>query len=263
MNRKDFVASIIQRWWKRTPKFVEPLIQNYIHQIQTNYCHRLELFLYAIKTKKNGYVEIPEYLYSNLKFKELIDLIFTNIKIIPGLDYQYHEKYINNYIANVKLDGTLIFRSSKNLNRIIFIARKDSQKRRISNEQQVIDFLMDRIPTLEVVYFDGESSAIEQAVMFSDCRCLIGLHGAGLANLFWMIYPQLIKSYVYEITPKDHYFHDFKKKAENHDLNHRYIEVENYEKSEECSVYPRDCILTMSLEEMKKMEDTLIEDGLN
>jgi hypothetical protein len=261
----------IQRWWRRNKLLIQDYVQDYIRQVQTNYCHRLELLFYAIHNRDlKNFIEIPEYLYANVKFKELIDRLSSEsyiFNIIPGLNYRYNEKYINYFAARyfyfsvekflTKKDGMIV------TDRIIFISRKDSKKRRIHNEQQVIDFLKTRIPKLEVVSFNNESSAIEQAEMFSRCLCLIGLHGAGLANLFWMIRNHLdVSPMVYEITPKGYFYHDFKKKAENRDLKHRYIEIQDYIKSEESLVYPRDSILTISSKELEKMEDQLIEDNI-
>ena len=143
--------------------------------------------------------------------------------------------------------------------KIIFIARGKSKRRQISNEREVIDFIRSRISNMEVHMFDDDSSALDQAILFSRCKVIIGLHGAGLANLLWMFRSD---GYVYEITPRGGHYHDYKMKAENRGMKHRYIEIEKHKKSEKVLLYPRDSILTMSCEEMDHMEDIMIEDGL-
>lgn len=264
----------IQRRWRKY--FSLPVIakekKDYISQVRTNYCHQLELLFYAInewEMKGLEHVQIPICLFEIDKMRELILAISahmeTTFEIIRG-DYSiYREKFINHYVATHRLTHIGCFRhigaSGPHTPKIVFISRPFSQRRRISNEQRLIEFLRPRIPNMEVYTFDDKSSAIDQAKLFSQCNMIIGLHGAGLANLLWMVGGHCGDGHIYEITPKGHYYHDYQAKAHFRGFTHRYIEIEKYERSEECLVYPRDSILHMSQDEMEKMAELMEIDG--
>lgn len=65
----------------------------------------------------------------------------------------------------------------------VYISRKNAFKRRLVNEDEIIDFLIH----CNVRDVHAESlSFVDQLLLFSKTRVLIGLHGAGLANMIWM-----------------------------------------------------------------------------
>ncbi len=265
----------IQKWWRKLfdhDKIKEEK-EDYVRQVQSNYCHQLELLFYAVdkwgrnyrssseSDVKDCHILIPIYLFEIPKMRELILAISAqngwNFEVIPGTGSIYREKIINHYVATHKLLQINCFNSYGN-RKVVFISRAASKKRRISNEQRLIDFLRPRIPKMEVYCFDDESSAIEQARLFRRCEVLIGLHGAGLANLLWMH----SDAYVYEFTPNGYVFHNYHAKAHFRGFTHRYIHVEKYEKSEKSLVYPRDSILHISQDEMKRMAELMEIDGI-
>lgn len=267
----------LQKWWKKWfySDELRKEKEDYIRQVQRNYCHQLELLFYAVNEWKmtdyrypqKGYVKIPIYLFEIAKIRDLILAISAKqgweFEITPGSWNIYREKFINHYVATHELPYINCFVNREiYTHKVIFISRVGSQKRRISNEQKLIDFLCFRIPELEVCTFDDESSAISQAELFSQCRVMIGLHGAGLANLLWMNGRHHGVNYIYEITPRGYVFHDYQEKARLRGLTHRYIEVEKYQKSENCELFPRDSIFHMSDDEMTKMAEMMRTDGI-
>ena len=262
----------IQRKWRKHISSLDEEKEDYIRQVERNYCHQLELLFFCMncwemRGQERAY--IPKYLFMIPKMRELILEISVKeheveFSITSGSDSIYWEKYINHYVATRRLINISCFRdigaSGPYSPKIIFISRPSSSKRRIENEQRLIEFLRPHIPQMEVYTFDDESSAVDQAKLFSQCRVLIGLHGAGLANLLWMVGGLCGNGHIYEITPKGHYYHNYREKAQFRGLAHRYIEIEKFEKSEDSVVYPRDSILHISGEEMNSMLDAMIRD---
>lgn len=260
----------IQRWWKKVFNHdqIKQEKEDYIRQVKGNYCHQLELLFFSVdnwEMRDYDYIQVPIYLFEIPKMRELILAISAKegweFEIISGEESIYRENFINHYVATHRLINIHCFKKwgpdGPYCPKIVFISRATSQRRRISNEQRLIEFLRKRIPEMEVYTFDDESSATEQAKLFGQCKVLIGLHGAGLANLLWMIGGR-----IYEITPKGHFYHNYREKAYFRGLTHRYIEVEKYDKSERCELYPRDSILHMSQEEMDKMGELMEIDGI-
>lgn len=65
----------------------------------------------------------------------------------------------------------------------LYVSRADAAKRFLVNEAQLDPILESQ--NIQSVQLEGRSLA-EQIELFSSCRLLIGLHGAGLTNMLWM-----------------------------------------------------------------------------
>lgn len=68
----------------------------------------------------------------------------------------------------------------KPLTRRIYISRKKAPSRKITNEQELIDFLQKEGFT---EYFAEDHSIAETAEIFNEAEFIIGIHGSGLSNL--------------------------------------------------------------------------------
>lgn len=64
----------------------------------------------------------------------------------------------------------------------IYISRSKASRRRVLNEAAVLDYLM---PLGYVPFWLEDLSFLEQVSLFSQAQRVIGLHGAGLANIVW------------------------------------------------------------------------------
>jgi hypothetical protein len=65
----------------------------------------------------------------------------------------------------------------------IFISRKYANKRKIINENHIIEFMKSR--GFKIIYAE-KLSFFEQVLLFSDAEIIVGLHGAGLVNMLFM-----------------------------------------------------------------------------
>jgi capsular polysaccharide biosynthesis protein len=77
------------------------------------------------------------------------------------------------FLGNIKIKGK----------RKIFISRLKAPKRKISNEQDVVNYLKSH--NWEIHYFEDYSFK-KQIEIISETKYLIGLHGAGLTNMLFM-----------------------------------------------------------------------------
>ena len=74
-------------------------------------------------------------------------------------------------------------RQNSNPQRKIFISRSRARIRRMKNEKQVVSILKRR--GFQEVYLE-EISLRQQIALFNDAKCVVGQHGAGLANIIHM-----------------------------------------------------------------------------
>lgn len=226
----------------------------YVSLVKENYCHALELLLFCLNCDR----PIPVYLYEISKFQELIKFMIQEKKydLKIGTDI-FHQDWIDYFMANRydPVNDIKYFRTSKP-SKIVFIQRGKNQKRRLEEEDTVCQYLTDKFPAIHTVCLD-QYSVIDQAKLFGDTKILIGVHGAGIANLYWMNKGTCL----IEITPKSYFYHDYNKKCQQRDIDHYYVEIEKYEKSEKSEVYPRDCIMSISKTELCNLE-TIINSKL-
>ena len=223
--------------------FLVTNINNY-----NNYCHQLEYIVYAFINKKKGVIRFPFHLY-NEKNKSLLKYYEKNHNIKIKKEYWL----LNNYYRNNDFSSPLSFNKFflKRKERFIYLSRGNSKRRKIINEEYLINFLKNKIKNIEIVKFDKKTTFLEQAEIFSNCKLFITLHGAGLANMYYM--PE--NSHVIELTPKNSYNHNFNNIAKKLKINHYYLDIKNHQKSKEVYRYPRDSFLTINKKEMSQLEN--------
>jgi len=113
--------------------------------------------------------------YYNRKFRLAVKQLHTaNHTAESG---NYNNKIINN------LRDRLMTHNSTLPKRKIFVSREKAVKRRITNEAEIIPVLLAH--GYEIHYFE-EYDFKKQIKIMSETKSLIGLHGAGLANMLFM-----------------------------------------------------------------------------
>jgi len=70
-----------------------------------------------------------------------------------------------------------------NLGERIFVSRKNAVRRKIINEDEVIKIMIKH--NFNIIYSE-EYTFFEQVAIFSNAKCLAGLHGAGFTNMIFM-----------------------------------------------------------------------------
>jgi capsular polysaccharide biosynthesis protein len=73
--------------------------------------------------------------------------------------------------------------SESKRNRRIYISRSKAKKRRLLNENAIVELLKKH--GFEVVCLE-DFSMREAVILFNDAQCVVGQHGAGLANMLFM-----------------------------------------------------------------------------
>jgi capsular polysaccharide biosynthesis protein len=119
-------------------------------------------------------LNFPIYYYNKrrrLKVKELI---------IPS--HTAHTGNYNKQLIN-KLRGKFIKENEIIPNRKIYISRQKAKKRKVLNENDVVDLLI--YYNYEIHYFEDYNFE-KQIEIMSQTKTLIGLHGAGLTNMLFM-----------------------------------------------------------------------------
>ena len=161
-------------------------------------------------------------------FDEVLKTIFNLLKIENEVIYVDHtfKKYTNsifvcnkNLLQNVKKYNQYFSDQSRHQNNLTYISRKDSNNRKILNEEEVIDILN------EYGYKSYELSKLsfnEQVKLFNNSKYILTMHGAGLTNLVFSQKGQT----VIEITPNitntknDFYIKSNDKKSDTLTRNH-------------------------------------------
>ncbi len=178
---------------------VEPNNLNYFHWM-------LEIFPRINLIQKSG-LEVDKYIISNekpfqkylleligIKENQVINyqpnrLIQAEELIIPDMlnnfeyiqtnyGYYYNTRYFPAWIADFYKNLVLPHLTKSNPERI-YISRKSTDHRRITNEPEVQDYLR---PLGFKTYYLEEMSFIEQAQLFYNAEAIIAPHGAGLVN---------------------------------------------------------------------------------
>lgn len=88
-------------------------------------------------------------------------------------------------------------------NRLIYISRQKAPKRRLLNEDEMIACVKGY--GFEVFNLE-DLSLSEQIELFYDAKCVIGLHGAGFANLVFSSGLQVIELFPYQWVKPSYYF---------------------------------------------------------
>jgi capsular polysaccharide biosynthesis protein len=150
--------------------------------------------LYAVEEKYGkSAVILPERFRSVSFVNESLSamgwgIIFYNLKrrlFVRKLFMVSHTAPNGNYNKEIltKLRLRLSIHKEKSASRYIYISRKKATKRKVINEDEVVRFLQER----DVEIYFLEDYSFEQTIqLLSETKCLIGLHGAGLANMLFM-----------------------------------------------------------------------------
>ncbi len=115
----------------------------------------------------------------------------------------------------------------------VYISRNKSNRRKISNEIELIKVLMKY--KFKIVYAE-KLSFLSQVNLFSSAKFLIGLHGAGISNILWM----KKNTNLLELKPeKDLYLNCYYNIANLLNINYNYLvcKKNNYFKSSKNSDY--------------------------
>lgn len=106
--------------------------------------------------------------------------------------------------------------TGNNGNRLIYISRLDAQRRRLINEQQVIDYLHNQ--GFEI-HQCSDFSVQEQQELFAQAKVIIAPHGAALTNIAWCSPGTLIV----ELIPENHLNPCFRDMCQMNRLEHDVI----------------------------------------
>jgi len=118
-------------------------------------------------------------------------------------------KFINNTYKNIA-------RPQNEPTRNIYITRASAKYRKLSNESEIIEILEKH--NYEIIDLDKISVA-EQITTFGQAKKIIGIHGAGLANLFFAS----PKTKLLEIFPYGYYDSSYRLQALTLGLNYSYL----------------------------------------
>ncbi|MDQ3534382.1 MAG: glycosyltransferase family 61 protein [Bacteroidota bacterium] len=133
----------------------------------------------------------PEFQTETLKILGFNSFVF----IPPNRFLKFKKLYIPHFVAptgnyNEALIDELRSLFFKNLefdfitpSKFIYVSRKHSERRKIQNEDELIDLLLKW--NFEIVYFE-KMSVKQQFELLSQTKVLIGQHGAGLTNMLFM-----------------------------------------------------------------------------
>jgi capsular polysaccharide biosynthesis protein len=176
------------------PVFVfqkHPMI-NYYHLIIEQlpgllmYKKHLEGFGVQLAIFSNGFEKLISEVIDLLKIDRSLVLFtketFITAPIVYKLDAQEVRNECPKFLTAATNEFFALMTSGHVVNkkRRIFISRKDSPKRSMTNEKEVMSFL--REYGFEEVVLTGMSLQ-KQINLFSDCEAVVGAHGAGLTNI--------------------------------------------------------------------------------
>lgn len=147
--------------------------------------NKLECFFF----KKNKYTcdiaflnNIQPLFLDDIDNRQKLTIQFKNVQLSSSSSYSFihpghnMSPYVTTFLKNT---GNSI-QSKKVLNRKIFIDRSNAKSRRIVNNNEVIDLLLDF--GFEIIQPE-KMPADEQIRIFKESCCVIGVHGAGLTNI--------------------------------------------------------------------------------
>ncbi|MDO7744527.1 MAG: glycosyltransferase family 61 protein [Pedobacter sp.] len=151
------------------------------------------LYLKSIRmTNKNYKIILPEFYKAKPYIKDSLEIMnyevlyyVSNKRLrVNELVSCTHTAPTGNYNTELINKIRNRFLTSKTpANRNIYISREKASRRKILNEQQVIELLVQF--NYEIHYFEDYSFK-EQIKIMSEAKSLIGLHGAGLTNMLFM-----------------------------------------------------------------------------
>ena len=132
---------------------------------------------YLIKNKKTNFISLNRNRFS--QFKKIVSC--TNNENFEYLNFSLLSKLRNKILFQVK-KNSLILNNSYNK---IFISRGDSTKKNrriLENNSEVEEFLSENGFKILIL---SKYSFLEQAAIFNKAKVIMGLHGAGFANIIF------------------------------------------------------------------------------
>ena len=180
--------------------------------------------IYAKKNYKNFVIILPYKLKINFVISSLKKLKVKFFFLKNDNNYFFKNLiYIGNLYPSGNPRKKIIydlkkkFHSKLKNSKRIYISRNKSERRKITNEANLIQILKNY--KFKTVYSE-KMSLHKQIKIFSSAKYVLGLHGAGLTNSIWM----KKKSYLIEIKPeRDLYLNCYFNLANLLSLNYHYI----------------------------------------
>tara|TARA_A100001015_G_C14748434_1_gene616531 strand:+ start:71 stop:820 length:750 start_codon:yes stop_codon:yes gene_type:complete len=215
--------------------------------IYNNHCHALEYLTYSIKNSENGKVKII-YWIKNKNLEEFFDHIGLKVESEYGLFTGNLNK------ISLENDFSLSKYFTDKEKKLIYVTRGESKRRKIINEEKLIDYLKKKIKNIEILNLNN-FSLLEQGNIFSNCQLFISLHGAAISNYHFM----RKKSNVIELSPGCENYHDYDKKIKKLGINYYPLYLNNTQESEECFSYPRDSYSTIEDENIQDLDKIINE----
>ena len=172
---------------------------------------------YLIKNKKTNFISLNRNRFS--QFKKIVSC--TNNENFEYLNFSLLSKLRNKILFQVK-KNSLILNNSYNK---IFISRGDSTKKNrriLENNSEVEEFLSENGFKILIL---SKYSFLEQAAIFNKAKVIMGLHGAGFANIIF----SKKKTKIIEITSSQ-WPSEIKRLSQCMLLNHNDIVVNKIDK---------------------------------
>lgn len=172
----------------------------FIYQFQ-EYLLSLKLKIVIPNTYNNDYIKKSlEAFDLNFYYQKKNELIVSNKSILlPDIapTGNYRKEFITKLSQRMK-NYWISNKSNYKLFKRIYISRKNSKRRRLENENELISILKDY--NFTIIDFD-EINFDEQLNYVLNCEILMSVHGAGLTHMLWMKQ----NGVVLEIRAKDNY----------------------------------------------------------
>jgi hypothetical protein len=229
---------------------------NYHTNASNNYCHKLEALLAGTNTQTKE-IRLPSHVIDK-NIKEFTDYISSksDYKLIQefGFNKKYNERKNQRFLCKDNIVDFSQFFDTEKEGRVIYVGRKNSLRRRIVNEEILIKFLKNKYgDKLEILDLDKGYSMLDQAKIFNGCEIFIAVHGASIANLFFM----KSNTHLIEILADGCEPHCFNQKAKNKGIKHDYLHLKDYNKSESVYKYPRDSYMKMHSNDLNNLNSLL------
>lgn len=166
-----------------------------------------------------------KYIIESLEAFGIEEIVFASARTLILVEEIVIPELVSN-IGNTRNEAVSFLRSKlitkrKILaSRKIYISRANSKKRRILNEDEIVEFL---ISMGFIVYFMEEMSFTHQIEVFSEAAVIVASHGAGLANMIFCSK----KTIIIEIFPNNYFEECYQKLSLRMNFKHRVIIEDN------------------------------------
>lgn len=227
---------------------------NYHINVNNNYCHKLEALIAAINNEKKE-IRLPRHMIDK-DIEEFAKYISYKLVKEIGFDKKYNERKIQKFLCNNSIiDFSKFFNDLNIKTKVIYVTRKNSLRRKIVNEEILIEFLKNKYKEqLKIIDLNSKYSIIDQAKIFNNCEIFITVHGAAVANLFFM----KPNTTIIEILADGCRPHYFNLKAKKRNIKHYYLDLKDFNKSEDVYNYPRDSYMKIHSNDLNYLNQLLI-----